>query len=284
MSRRFTAKYVAISLSALVSVSMLAACTGNDRTTETVRGEQAKLSVEPTRPTETSDAPEKPSVDDPNGEVDEDTETTQPSSTSTSTADGNGADPNGSSPSGDNSSTNGGGSTAGGEGSGGSTSRPSIKAPRKTPTKPKQTTGPKAPATPKTPTKPKNTTKPKSPAKPGKPKPIPLSEPMPEFTYIMDCTNTAMNKKPRTFNANCGSRRIELANVVWSSWGKTSATARGRVAYWRGKEAPDMDYAVSITATGLADKTSGRRYTKVTIRHGKDRPEGIAAVKTYILP
>lgn len=283
MSRVFPASRAPLVLSALVSMSLIAGCSGTTQTTETVR--EGDPTVTTTSASPTGEAPEKPKVEGTEPTTDD---TSSPTSSAEETEQTDGSETTSDSSTEPTATSTAGSGTGSGSGSAGGsqTSRPSSSRtntpkPARPSSSAKPSSSTKPPPSTKAPTK---TPKPKAPAKPGRPKPIPLTEPVPEFTYIMDCTNTAMEKRPSSFSAACGKRRVELTGVTWSGWGKTTATGRAQVAYWRGREAPDMGYAVTITVSGLADKTSGRRYTKLTIRHGQDRPEGTPKVKTYVLP
>ncbi len=101
--------------------------------------------------------------------------------------------------------------------------------------------------------------------------------------FVKDCVSGNTLQKPKKFVLNCDGSKIELTNLSWSSWGGSSASATGRVAYWDQSEGPDLDWQARITLSNKRNMEANQQYGTVTITHVGNTPEGRATTKSYPL-
>ncbi len=101
--------------------------------------------------------------------------------------------------------------------------------------------------------------------------------------FVQDCVTGNTLQKPKKFVLNCDGSKIELTNLTWSSWGGSSASASGRVAYWDQSEGPDLDWQARITVSNKRNLEATQQYGTVTITHVGNTPEGRATTKSYPL-
>lgn len=102
--------------------------------------------------------------------------------------------------------------------------------------------------------------------------------------YLFDCAQQPV-QAPAFFTVTCGDANSALEDVSWVSWGGVAATATGR--YVENTCEPYcaagrmVEYPVSISAGGLAQRGSARAYTTITLTFPEGRPEWLHGRTTH---